>query len=475
MTRVAIYTRVSQDRDENETSTERQEESCRQYAAARGWEVVEPVFRDSGISAYDRKAVRPAYEQLRLAVATGNLDVVLVWRSDRIYRRVGPFMEFIDWLEELGVAYAAVEESFDSQTPAGRFALQMLGAFAEYESASISQRVRARRASEARAGRAHPGGKRAFGYNRDGTTVKQEAELLQEAAERFLNGESLRRIAMDWNERGIATTAGKRWASSTLSQTLKSPRLAGFRTHTTKIGKGTSTTLFKGDWEPIFDEDLHYRLVEALGDSRRTATRRSLKRHLLTNLLRCGVCGHGMHSRGEDFKAGKLRYACVKRPESDHCGSVTIDLHKTEQQVFEDVLTAMDTELLRMAAEADDLEQLRIEAERALADDQTALEDLSRDFYVERLITRDEFVAARGPLVARIAENEATVARLRRQPTPSDMPQTAADLEEWWQEATVEERRAFLETILEAVIVGPVRYRGYSKWDPDRISYVWKA
>lgn len=463
-TETGVYVRVSQDRDEDETSTERQESSCRAFAAAREWAVAD-VYRDAGISAYDRRAVRPELERLRRDLQAGRLAVVLVWRSDRLFRNLRGFVDFLDELEGRGVAYASVTEGFDTSTPAGRFALQMLGAFAEYESASTSQRLLSRNRADATAGRAHAGGRRAFGYDRNGSIVPEEAALLREGAERFLRGESLRSVVTEWNRRTppVLTTAGNAWQSSTLSQALRSPRLAGLRVHHDELHPGT--------WEAIIPPEEWYRLQDAMqpNRSRRFAQRRSEARHLLTGLLTCSLCRAPMRSSGGDAR----RYKC--RRDDGGCGRVSITAEPTEDAVRDTFLAAVGDEALRRKAEHHGARDTLAAAERDLLHAREGLHELGTLYFQDRVITRDEFTFQRGPLAERVRLAEERVSRLRLAPEPASLPSTAAALRRWWETAAVPDRRAALEVYLAAVIVSPVRQPGYARFDLKRLNPVWRA
>ena len=89
MTRVAVYARSSSDRDGNQTSTDRQVVACRLLAEARCWEE-SSEYVDVDLSAY-KAVTRPRYEALLAAIRGGEIDGVVVWKLDRLVRRVVEF------------------------------------------------------------------------------------------------------------------------------------------------------------------------------------------------------------------------------------------------------------------------------------------------------------------------------------------------------------------------------------------------
>src|SRR3954464_1817604 len=116
--RFAIYTRLSVDTDGSQTATSRQEQACRAFADLRDW-TVEDVFEDVDLSAYRKGVVRPSYERLLEAIDSGGIDGVVVWKVDRLVRRVAEFERFFSACESRGVVLASVTEPIDTSHELG--------------------------------------------------------------------------------------------------------------------------------------------------------------------------------------------------------------------------------------------------------------------------------------------------------------------------------------------------------------------
>jgi DNA invertase Pin-like site-specific DNA recombinase len=144
--RSAIYVRVST----LDQSVENQLDDLKKYVAHRGWQ--EPVaYSDRGVSgAKDR---RPALDSLLKAARRRQIDVVVVWRLDRLGRSLKHLLDVLQELQALGVTFISLNEGIDGSTPAGRLQMHMLGAFAEFERARIVERVRAGLARARRQGK----------------------------------------------------------------------------------------------------------------------------------------------------------------------------------------------------------------------------------------------------------------------------------------------------------------------------------
>ena len=133
--RAAIYARVST----LDQEPENQLRELRHYATARGWTAVEHV--DRGVSG--SKDRRPALDQLVADAKRRRFDVLVVWRLDRLGRNLRHLLFLLDELAALGVGFVSLAEGIDTNTPAGKLQLHILGAIAEFERARIQERVRA--------------------------------------------------------------------------------------------------------------------------------------------------------------------------------------------------------------------------------------------------------------------------------------------------------------------------------------------
>jgi site-specific DNA recombinase len=465
--RAAIYTRLSRDREE-QTSTARQERDARALCAARDWEVA-GVFEDVDFSAFSGRQ-RPEYERLLAAIEAGEVDVVVVWKIDRLARRLATFVRFAEACDERGVALVSVSEPFDTSSPFGKAILQMLAVFAELESENIRVRVRSARDGEVRAGRAHSGGKRRFGYTRAMEILPEEAEAVRAAAPRLLAGASLSGLAAEWNASGVLTTEGNEWSVGNLARTLKSPHLAGLRVHKRR---GQEPTVQPGNWEPVLSREDHAELTAHLSRRRRGGSAHS---YLLSGgLLQCGREGCGAALVAHPQGPGRRAYWCPKAPGYRGCGRLSVVAGPVEEEVAAQVLHALAGPQTLWAVD----EARSTGRAREVLDELEALaarrEELAASFAAGRLPLADYEAASR-----RLAEDEAAgqarLGRLRHGDAMAGVPAGGelGALLAWWEEAPLARRRDLLGAVLEAVVVRPagaVRHR----FDPERVELRWRA
>ncbi len=133
--RAAFYVRVST--SNHQQDPEMQLGDLRPFAAARGWQRVEPyVDRMTG-----SKESRPALNRLMADAKQRKFDVVVVWKLDRFARSLKHLINALAEFEALGVAFVSLRDNLDLTTPSGRLMFQIIGAMAEFERSLIQERV----------------------------------------------------------------------------------------------------------------------------------------------------------------------------------------------------------------------------------------------------------------------------------------------------------------------------------------------
>ena len=137
--RAALYARVSTVGHGQDVGLQLDE--LRAAAAQRGWVVVEE-FVDDGVSG--AKASRPALDRMMEAARLGRVDLVAVWKLDRLGRSLANLLGTLDELGHHGVGFVSLRDAgIDTTSPTGRLLLQLMGAFAEFERGLIQERVKA--------------------------------------------------------------------------------------------------------------------------------------------------------------------------------------------------------------------------------------------------------------------------------------------------------------------------------------------
>ncbi|MBX3218993.1 MAG: recombinase family protein [Labilithrix sp.] len=143
--RAARYLRVSR----TDQDPRLQDDETKDFITRRGW-VLGDTYVDHGVSgARDR---RPELDRLLGDARRRRYDVLVVWRSDRMFRSIKNMVVTLDELDAIGVAFASVKESFDLTCPSGRLLMHVVSAMAEFERCILQERVRAGVAAARRRG-----------------------------------------------------------------------------------------------------------------------------------------------------------------------------------------------------------------------------------------------------------------------------------------------------------------------------------
>lgn len=325
--RCVLYVRLSVTTEES-VSIARQLQSCRRYAEARDWEIV-GEFIDDGVSATkNRPEDRNGWGAL---LAADGYEAVIIWKVDRLARRVLDFLHADEALRERGAGLVAVEDPIDMTSPQGRAFATMLAVFGEMEAEAIRARVKAARAQLVKDGRWCGGGV-SYGYrsapNPAGpgrVLVKDDERIvwLAEAVAMALGGTAVNAIATWLTSVGAPFPsrkqgeAGTAWNRQTVYQLLRNPILAGMRSNNPGRGRSGArvdpfAVVRAADGSPVIDEGLAIitvdefaRLQDALESRDVPQTRKRCDRQLtspfLSRVARCDDCEVFMY-RGTNQK-----------------------------------------------------------------------------------------------------------------------------------------------------------------------------
>ena len=137
--RAALYLRVS---TKNGQTVENQRRALRKVAKHRGWDVV-ATYKDEGISGTKGRDKRPGFDSLLKDATRGKFDLIAAWSVDRLGRSLIDLINFLKEIHALKIDLYLDKQGIDTTTPAGKAMYQMMGTFAEFEQAMISERVTA--------------------------------------------------------------------------------------------------------------------------------------------------------------------------------------------------------------------------------------------------------------------------------------------------------------------------------------------
>ena len=208
--RCAIYTRVSTEHglEQDFNSLDAQREAAEAYIksqAHEGWVLIKAHYDDGGFSGGSMD--RPALQRLLSDVQAGSVDVVVVYKVDRLTRSLADFAKLVELFDAHSVSFVSVTQAFNTTTSMGRLTLNVLLSFAQFEREVTSERIRDKIAASKRRG-LWVGGMVPLGYeSRDKKLVlnEEEAERVRLIFRRYLELASLGKLMEELRERGIVT------------------------------------------------------------------------------------------------------------------------------------------------------------------------------------------------------------------------------------------------------------------------------
>lgn len=281
MTKAALYLRISKDDARTGLAVERQRNECLALIERRGWTLAEE-YVDNGVSAYARNVKRPAFDRMTEDYKAGKFDAVVAWDMDRFSRQPAQLEEWIEAGESRGLVILTKTEETDLSTDNGRMFARIKLAVARAEVERKSARQKAQAAQAKAAGRM-PVGLRPYGFEQDGTTVREsEALWLREAYRMIRTGESIRACVTALNKGGSLSVLGNPWQAVTLKRAIERPRNRG---------------------RIVADAD--FDSVVAILKSRKTSAGRPPRKAWLSGIIQCGVCGSGMLSHHGYYHCAK--------------------------------------------------------------------------------------------------------------------------------------------------------------------------
>ncbi|ACZ84845.1 recombinase family protein [Streptosporangium roseum] len=477
-----VYVRISRDKEGAGLGIDRQREDCEALAERLGFRVI-AVYDDNDISAYSGKA-RPGYRQLLADLEAGRATAVLAWHTDRLHRSPVELEEYITVCEPRGIVTHTVKAGpIDLATPSGRMIARQLGAVARFESEHKSDRARRKRDQMAQAGQ-WKGGRRPFGYEDNGVTVRpDEAAEVKQASESLLSGMSMHAIVRDWNARGVKTTTGATWSTRSVRNVLTRPRNAGIMEH-------RGEELGPAEWPAIVDEMTWRSLCALLADPNRRTSPGSERRWLLSGIAECGICevggvltylraGTAGKNTGEDRKTAPA-YRCRLDDAAKHVVRNAIHLDK--------YVSAVAVERLSQPGAAAEL-TIRNDggAARERAIEREALrihEQEAGEMFAAREMTRAQLATTNREIAARRAELDLADAAAARVTALAPFA-SGADASQVWEDLTLDQRRAVISQVMRVVVLpaGKGRPKGWTpeygkEWgyfDPEAVRIGWKG
>ncbi|MGE3336138.1 MAG: recombinase family protein [Rhodospirillaceae bacterium] len=326
--RCAIYTRKSSEEglEQEFNSLDAQREACEAYVASQrheGWVLVPHRYDDGGISGGTLQ--RPALQRLLTDVEARRIDVILVYKVDRLTRSLMDFSKLVDAFERNSVSFVSITQQFNTTTSMGRLTLNILLSFAQFEREVIGERIRDKFAASRRKGM-WMGGNPPLGYDvrsRKLVVNEREAALVRHIFRRFTIIGSATSLVKELHAEGHSTKSwvtaagraheGRPFDKGHLYRLLHNRVYLGDAVH-----KGVS---HPGEHEAIVPRGLWDEVHAILSENGRTRANRARAATPapLRGLIRCAEHGCAMTPSHTRKKGRQYRYyVCMHATKNGH-------------------------------------------------------------------------------------------------------------------------------------------------------------
>jgi DNA invertase Pin-like site-specific DNA recombinase len=476
------------------------------FIAERGG-VIFGEFSDEDSTAFrkpgGKQPERDDFTRMLAVVAARPGLRVASWHADRLTRNPEDTERLIEVCASGGhLVVTATSGTYDLGSANGKKSFRSDANDGAYEVDHMMERMLPARAAVAAEGR-WLGGRRPFGFepdpgpvllpdgtpwlDEDGNPVRgilrlrpAEAEALAAAHRAVLDGASVGGIARDWNAAGILTPAGNRWRGNEVGRVLRRPRNAALMEYQ---GQVTGTA----QWPAVVDEETWNKVVKVLDNPQRRSGPGPARKHLLSFVATCGLCGGPVlcgSSRGSNSRPRRKVYRCREGAAKGHVAR--------DQAATDGFIVALAIARLSRPDAVDLLIPDRRELLAALNRDASAVRELmaaDRRLQQEGLLTEMEFRSGRRQHLADLAliqqkiedASEADVlAQLIRDDPEASQDQRERLVREKWAALGLDRRRAVIAALMTITIMPAPKGRpagwkpGTSYFDPRSVRIEWR-
>lgn len=464
--RAGVYGRESKGKTK---SVYDQLNDCHEAVQDEGWSLA-GTWQDGVSASRHGRRKRTGWPEVRAAIDTGAIDVLVVWETSRGSRTPAEWIGLLDACREKGILVHVLshERTYDPRRAHDYKTLANDGVDAGYETDRLSERVCRGTGTAAAAGGVH--GRVPYGFMRQVVGTKRTsrgeerpvrgqlpdpttAPIVKEIITRVASMEPIRRICLDLHARGIQSPNGSKWGHEQIHQVVKNPAYVGLRRH--RPVNGDATQLYPAQWDGIVPRSIWDAANVVLADpARRKFNAPGRLKYLLT-VIATAPCGGGM---GIGRSGNTLRYTCI----SDGCTSIGMEM--MDEYVTRIIVARLSRKDARKLWVADDTASQAAAAQ--LADLEQQLKD-NDDAYRRNEISARLAGIREAELLPQIED-----ARKRSRPTGTplalleilDAAQVGKDMvRPAWERAPLPAKREIIRIVFKSIVVGPASGR-LSRW-----------
>src|SRR5258706_14052955 len=460
---VGIWVRVSTEFQVKDDSPEHHERRGKQYAEAKGWNVME-VYKLDAVSG---KSVMEHFETKRMLhdLKSGRITGLIFSKLARLARNTKELLEFSEIFRSHDADLISLSESIDTSSSAGRLFYTMIAALSEWERGEIAERVAASVPIRAKMGKPL-GGAAPYGYKWVGKKLKvdqDEAPVRKLVYELFLEHKRKSTTARMLNEKGHRTRNGSPFSDTTIGRLLRDPIAKGLRraNYTKSLGTNKKWVIKpESEWVltscPAVVEAELWNQCNRILDEQEKTNRKPTKKpmHLFTGIVFC-TCSNKMY-----IPSGGTKYACAKDKDNRIAASDLEEIYYTYLKSFLLTDEQVDTYLLK----ANSVIKTKEEQLQILLKDQKRVQgemDKLVQLHLTTEMPQDGFRKYYKPLDEQLKQIESTIPEVQGEIDflkieylhGDQILSDAKNLYERWQTLTHESKRQIIEQLTERITI----------------------
>lgn len=448
--RCAIYVRVSTEEQAKEGySLNAQIEKLEAFAYSQSWTITKRYIEE-GKSAKDID--RP--ELKKLLAELDQFDVVLVYKLDRLSRSVGDINYLLKTFDESKVSFKSATEPYDTTTSQGKLLINIFASLAQFEREQLAERVkmgmRRKHDEGLRNGSTAP-----FGYDLvNGKLVinENEAKWVKYIFETYLT-KGATHIAKHLTNKGVLTKQGVYWRDTSIRYALSNPVYYGYLRWNYRELSGKRTyeeSIVPGEHDAIIDKSL-FNEVQKVRQERQQKGTKTTTSYMFSGVLRCARCGDLMFGGKNVLKNSVSRfYRCHTRSKFNKC-----DMPNVPENVLEEhFLKMLDAPVIDLPDVVEEIDVNDIEKEIVkLSKRLNRIEDL----YLDGEMTKENYRVKKNEVIKKQMELQDQLETIEVQTDPQHVQLILSQLKEHWFKYSFEERKQFIQDIVESINVEVVK------------------